>query len=51
MIDETLWAEFVAWWKEHWPDSSPDRTSVTLYLEWRETKIKDIDWGWRFNEP
>lgn len=33
-MDEKIWEEFVKWWKSKWPQTTPDKMSVKLYLEW-----------------
>lgn len=43
-IDDEEWEEFVKWWKSKWSMTTPDRVSVETFLEWRECKIKGIDW-------
>jgi len=47
-IDDKEWAEFVDFWKKKWQMTTPNRESVELFLQWRECKLKNIDWQWSF---
>lgn len=40
MITDRGWKEFEKWCFEQWPMWAPNRTSVRLYLKWREEKAK-----------
>jgi len=37
-IPDKEWNRYVKWWKSQWPFSSPHRSSVELYLKWKQEK-------------
>lgn len=47
MLNDKEWDEFLAWWKEKWPASSPDRMSIQLFLEWQDAKLNNVPWLWK----
>ena len=49
-MDDKEWKEFKQWWKERWPESSPDKTSICVYLEWQEARMKNAPWKWEFEK-
>lgn len=49
-MNDQEWQEFEDWWHSKWGYDCPKRSQIETFLEWRECRVKGIDWKWSFEK-